>query len=184
MSRLAFPLLMLGLLLAPACLHRPAEPNAESAAAGEPDPFAAYPHEGGFAADLAWHKKVAANEIRMSWFLHGDPDIAMVCLADLAHHKVEAWREVFDLASQGGGPRELSHEQVLALRELSGKLPASCKPPELKDLILVSVMRDGKPMIRLYNRLGHPNEIVRLYDLTGAYLDTEPVTEPPAQKKK
>ena len=59
-----------------------AAPTAPPAAAGELEPFAGYPRDGGFAANLDWHRRVAANEIRTSWFLHGDPKIAMVCLAD------------------------------------------------------------------------------------------------------
>jgi hypothetical protein len=97
----------------------------------------------------------------------------MVCTADLSAYKVTTSREVYNHASQSNKTRELSHAQVLTLTKLVKSLPPSAKTPEPKNLILVSVIEKGQSKTYLYNRLDPPRDIIRLYDLTGAYLDTD-----------
>jgi len=63
----------------------------------------------------------------------------------------------------------------MTLSKLVKSLPSSAKTPELKNLILVSVVEKGQAKTYSYNRLDPPRGIIRLYDLTGAYLDTDPV---------
>jgi hypothetical protein len=151
---------------------RPQEPDKPSEAANL---LSAYPRSQAFAENVAWHKHVGNNEIRMSWFLGGDPGVAMVCTADLAANKVTTSREVHDHASQSSKTRELSDAQVLTLNNLIKNLPPSAKGPELKNLILVSVVEKGQAKTYLYDRLNLHQDIVRLHDLTGAYLSTDPV---------
>jgi hypothetical protein len=154
----------------------PAEPGKSSdAGKGDADALSAFPHSEAFAANVAWHKQFRENEIRMSWFLRGEPGITIVCTAELSKSKVTTSREVYDNASQSRKTRELSDAQVLTLRKLAKNLPPSAKAPELKYLVLVSVSEKGKAKTYLYNRLDLPRDIIRLYDLTGAYLDTDPV---------
>src|SRR5262245_14198883 len=143
------------------------------ATADDADPLSTYPRSDALAANLAWHKQVGENAIRMSWFLRGDPGIAMVCTADLSSYKVTTSREVYNHASQSTKTREVSHAQVMTLGELAKSLPASAKTPELKNLLLVSVSEKGKVKTFLYDRSAPPRDIIRLYDLTGAYLGKE-----------
>lgn len=139
----------------------------------EGDPLAAYAQSDAFTHNLTWHRQVGENEIRTSWFLRGEPGIAMVCTADLSASKVTTSREVYNHASQSTKTRELSHAQVLTLRKLIEELPPSAKAPEFKHLVLVSVVENGTAKTSLYDRLSLPRNIVRVYDLTGAYVVTE-----------
>jgi hypothetical protein len=149
--------------------------KAPDAAKEDADPLNTYPRSEAFAANVAWQKNVGENEIRMSWFPDGRSNVAMRCTADLSNSKVVTSREVHDWATQSTRARELSDAQVATLRKLVKDLPQSAKAPDLKDLILVSVSENGKARTYLYNRLDLPRDIIRLYDLTGAYVDTDPV---------
>jgi hypothetical protein len=140
--------------------------------AEEANPLDAYPKSDALAANLAWHKQTAENEIWTSWFLHGKPGIAMICTANLNTYQVMTSREVYNHASQSTKTRELSHAQALTLAKLVKNLPASAKAPELENLLLVSIRDNDKVKTFRYDRSNLPPEIVRLFDLTGAYLDT------------
>ena len=138
------------------------------------DPFNAYPRSEAFAENVAWQKDAGENGIRMTWFLDGKPNVAMRCTADLSNSKVVTCRVVHNWATQAIHSRKLSNPQVATLRKLVNKLPPSAKAPDLKNLVMVSVSENGKPKTYIYNRLDLPRDIIRLYDLTGAYLDTNP----------
>lgn len=138
------------------------------------DPLSQYPQSEAFAENVAWHKQVGEKEVRMSWFLRGEPSIAMVCTAHLSKYEVTTSREVHDHASQGAETRKLSHSQILTLRKLVKSLPPSPVVPELKNLILVSVSGKEQAKTHLYNRIDLPRDIIRLYDVTGAYVETHP----------
>ena len=144
----------------------------------EADPLSAYPQTEAFASNLDWHKKVGENEVRMSWFLHGSPGVAMVCTANPTTSKVVTAREVYDHATQSEMTRKLSDAQAGTLGNLIKQLPPSAKQPELENLIVVSILKKGLATTYLYDRLDMPREIVRLYDVTGAYVVTAPVREP------
>src|SRR5262249_22671671 len=92
---------------------------------------------GGLAANLAWHRQVGKDEIRMSWFLRGEEQIAMVCSADLAKGSVWTAREVHNWATQATHTQKPTHYQQLTLRKLAGALPASQDVTDLKKLVLV-----------------------------------------------
>jgi hypothetical protein len=143
------------------------------ATADDMHPLTAYPPSDALSANIAWHKQTGENEIRTSWFLHGTPGIAMVCTADLLSSKVTTSREVYERGSQAIKTRELSHSQVITLTELIKHLAASAGAPELKNLLLVSVRQHENVETHLYDRSAPPQDIIRLYDLSGAYLGTE-----------
>jgi hypothetical protein len=149
--------------------------KAPAAAKEDADPLSAYPRSEAFAANVAWQKQVGENEVRMSWFPGGRPNVAMRCAADLSKSTVVTSREVHDWATQATKRRELSDPQVVTLRKLVKNLPPSAKAPDLKNLVLVSVSEKGTAKTYLYKRLDLPRDIVRLYDLTGAYVDTDQV---------
>ena len=128
-----------------------------------------------FASNIRWHKQVGENEVRLSWFLRGEPGIAMVCTADLSESTAALARRVYERGTQAARTHVLSRAQVLTLRKLVKSLTPSIKMPEVKNLILVSVLDEGQAKMYLYNRLDPPRDIIRLYDLTGAYLSTDPV---------
>ena len=134
--------------------------------AGEADLLDAYPRSDAFAANVAWHKQVGKNEILMSWFLDGNPRIAMICTADLSTSKVMSYRDVYDWAIQASETHELRHPQLLTLRKLVKNLPPSAKTPELKNLLLVSVVEKGQAKTYVYNRLALPQNVIRLCDIT------------------
>ena len=139
----------------------------------EADPLSAYPQTGPFASNVDWHKGVGENEVRMSWFLRGDPGIALVCTANPTTYKVVTAREVYAHATQSETTRKLSDAQAGTLGNLIKQLPPSAKQPELKNLIIVTISKKGKATTYLYDRLDMPRDIVRLYDVTGAYVDSE-----------
>lgn len=143
------------------------------AVAADEDPLSILPRSDALAANLAWHNETSENEIRMSWFLDGKPNVAMVCRADLSSSTVTTWREVYDWAHQGAKTRELSDAQVKRLARLAKGLPSPANVSELESVILVSVLEDGRVRTYLYDRTAPPRDVVRLYDLTGAPLGTE-----------
>ncbi len=156
--------------------QKPAPPKSdeEKSSATVPakgDPLAAYPQSEAFLANVAWLKQVGRDQVRTSWFFGGNPSVAMLCTADLSTSTVATAREVYNHATQAAKQHGLSEAQVLTLGKLIQNLPASANVPDLKNLILVSVLQaNGKAEVFRYDRSQPPAEIVRLYDLTGAYL--------------
>ena len=144
----------------------------------EADPLSAYPQTEAFATNNDWHKAVGENEVRMSWFLNGSPTIAMVCTANPTKYKVVTARKVHEWATQSEMTRKLSDAQAGTLGNLIKHLPPSAEQPELENLIAVTILQKGQATTYLYDRLDMPRDIVRLYDITGAYINTEPVREP------
>jgi hypothetical protein len=152
-----------------------APPSQESGkSSGEADLLDAYPHSDAFAANVAWHKQVGKNEILMSWFLDGNPRVAMICTVNLSASKVTSYRDVYDWAIQATKTHELTHPQLLTLSKLVKNLPPSAKTPELKNLLLVSVVEKGQAKTYVYNRSALPQDAIRLCDITGAYPDPAP----------
>ena len=126
-----------------------------------------------FRATIQWHRAGKSAEIRMSWFLHGSPGIAMLCSADLMKHEVMTVREVYDWASQSLKRRGLDDAQVLMLRDLGNTLPRSTQPKAVQNIVIVSAGAAGDRCLNVYDRRSLPREIRRLYDLTGAYIVTD-----------
>jgi hypothetical protein len=106
-------------------------------------------------------QRIGKNEIRMSWFLRGNPRNSMVCTVELSADKVTTSREVQDHAHQLTRTRELSHPQVVSLGRVVRNPPASAKHPVRKALLLVTTPEDGEAKTRLYyDRLNLPREII------------------------
>jgi RNA polymerase sigma factor (sigma-70 family) len=139
----------------------------------EVDPPVAFPPSEALTANLNWHHEAKADEIRMSWFLRGDPRIALLCRIDLAKGEVHTEREVFEHARQSTRTHEPTPAQLNIMRELVKALPVSQKNLKLNDVVLVSVAQKDKAQTYFYNRLDPPNTIRRLYDLSGADLESD-----------
>jgi len=125
-----------------------------------------------FQATLNWLKSVKPAQVRTAWFLHGKPSIAMVCTADLQKYEVATAREVFNHATQSQKTRKLSHVQVMKLKGMLEGMPRSTEKTELKSLVVVSFMKDKTTTFYAYDRGTLPPRMNRLFDLTGAYVET------------
>ena len=136
----------------------------------EVDDLSQYPSSPAFDANADWHRNVDQHEIRLSYFLDGDRRVAMRCVANLASYQVETHREVHDHATQASKTRRLSHAQVLTLRELTRHLSASDAKPELANLLTVSLVEGETRRVITFDATKPPAALIRLYDLTGAYL--------------
>jgi RNA polymerase sigma factor (sigma-70 family) len=135
-------------------------------------PFDLPPSEA-LTANRNWHNETKADEIRMSWFLRGDPRITLLCLIDLAKGEVHTEREVFQQSRQSTKTHEPTRAQLNIMRDLVKSLPMSQKNLDLNNVVLVSVAPKDKAQTYFYNRLALPGTIQRLYDLSGAPLDIE-----------
>ncbi|OHB74215.1 MAG: hypothetical protein A2Z34_10300 [Planctomycetes bacterium RBG_16_59_8] len=122
--------------------------------------------------NLFWHRDGKEKEIRMSWFSRGDPGIVMRCAVNLNTYEVMTVRHVHDWAEQSHETRKLSDAQVLALTGIGDALPKSIRPWGVYHLVIVSVGESRDRKLYVYKRYELPPEIVRLYDLTGAYIYT------------
>ena len=136
----------------------------------EVDDLSQYPSSPAFDANADWHRNVDQHEIRLSYFLDGDRRVAMRCVANLSSYQVETHREVYDHATQASKTRRLSHAQVLTLRELTRHLSASDAKPELANLLTVSLVEGETRRVITFDAAKPPAAVIRLYDLTGAYL--------------
>ena len=136
----------------------------------EVDDLSQYPSSPAFDANADWHRNVDQHEIRLSYFLDGDRRVAMRCVANLSSYQVETHREVHDHATQASKTRRLSHAQVLTLRELTRHLSASDAKPELANLLTVSLVEGETRRVITFDATKPPAAVIRLYDLTGAYL--------------
>ncbi|MBW3539498.1 MAG: beta galactosidase jelly roll domain-containing protein [Planctomycetes bacterium] len=143
--------------------------------------FDGYSRSEAFDANVAWHEHLAEHEIRMSYFHDGNPRIAMRCAADLSSYDVTTLREVYDHATQAQKTRKLSHAQVLTIRNLLRRLSPEDKEPKLENLLIVSCVDGGERIIHLFDRMKAPRDVIRLYDLTGAYLPAA-VGEPAGER--
>lgn len=126
-----------------------------------------------FRANLGWHRAGKTNEIRMSWFLKGDLGTSMLCTADLSKYEVMTVREVHDWAHQNYKTRKLSHAQVLTLRNIAKALPKSIQPTQVDNIVIVSVGEAEDRKLHIYDRFSLPRDIVRIYDVTGAWISTD-----------
>jgi RNA polymerase sigma factor (sigma-70 family) len=163
-------------------------PRPEDMKGQDVDPPVTFPPSEALTANLNWHNQTRPDEIRMSWFLRGDPGIALLCRIDLAKGKVHTEREVFQHATQSTKTHEPTQAQLNIMRDLVKSLPMSQKNLDLSNVVLVSVAQKDKAQTYSYNRLDLPASIQRLYDLSGAYLDIElaetaPYIKPPLAYK-
>jgi hypothetical protein len=122
-------------------------------------------------ARLDWHRAIGRDEVRMSWRPREDLPTAAACTADLENGKVTT--EDLCGPPENAKTRELSGAQVASIRQLITKLPPSVDAPVLKMTLLIT-FRDQKGNVKtnIYDRRNLPPEVLRLYDLTGAQLES------------
>lgn len=149
------------------------------ASSSSKDVFANFPRSEPLVATIAWHRQTGKDQLRMTWFLHGKPQVAMRCLTDLSKYEATTFRDVHDHAIQSQKTRALSHSQVLGIGETLATLPESADRPATQDLIVVSFVAQGQTVARLYDRRAVPRALLRLYDLTGAVPPTRDSDETP-----
>jgi len=125
-----------------------------------------------FLAVLRWHEYASSNSVRMTWFIHGGLNVAMVCSIDLDSGEWLTSREVYDWASQGTKKGCLDAEGLAAVKKLAEKLPASVDSIDPTFAVLVSMPAGEHRSLRIYNRRQLPEPVEKLYASTGAYIDT------------
>lgn len=143
-------------------------------------PFAAYPASPALSAIIDTHKQAGADPqderaLVTTWFLDGDPRVAMMCSVQPTGH-VSAYRFVHDYSIQPGRPlAELVAAQMADLAAAVGRLPPSQRPT-LDNLLIVSFRQatDGAWVTRTYDRTDPPPAVVDLFLLTNAPLQPDP----------
>jgi hypothetical protein len=121
------------------------------------------------------HVKSRDNRVRMTWFLHGKPQVAMICQVSLDTGKVYTAREVYDWATQGAswGVR-LDKEGIAIVGRIARELPPSGKSVDSRYSVLVSVPAPGGRILRVYDRRKLPDKIERLYEIVEAHIGYYP----------
>ena len=122
----------------------------------------------------------AANDPRdellllTTWFLDGDPRVAMTCRVRPDGH-VSTFGYVYEQGLSNPRKSDLVADQLAALRESIAALPASQHPP-LANLLVVSFRSpSGQWLTRTYDRTAPPVGVAELFTITGAPLQP-PVT--------
>lgn len=176
-SRRALPLLGLPCLLAALLACGPA--GCSSAAPKPTGPWSAYPSTPALDAVKATHADAAGDReqrlLLTTWFPDGDPNVAQVCSV-LPDGHVNTYRFIYDSSLQDNRKRDLSGEQLAALKQDLDALPPSQSAP-LEDLLVVSFRqggRQGGPWVtRFYDRTRRPPAVSDLFSVTGAPIDPE-----------
>ena len=114
----------------------------------------------------------AANDPReellllTTWFLDGDPRVAMTCRVRPDGH-VSTFGYVYDEGLRNPRKSDLVPDQLAALRESLAALPAS-QQPSLQNLLVVSNRTPtGQWVTRTYNRTAPPAAVAELFTITG-----------------
>ena len=142
-------------------------------------PFAPYPPSPALSAVVDTHKEAGADPrdelaLLTTWFLDGDPRVAMMCSVQPTGH-VSTYRYIHEYGIQPGRRAELVPNQMSALAEAVGQLPPSQRPP-LDRLLIVSFRQreSGAWVTRTYDRTDPPAAVVGLFALTSAPLQPDP----------
>lgn len=121
------------------------------------------------------HLKSHDNRVRMTWFLHGQPRVAMICEVNLDTGKVFTAREIYDWATQGAGWGERLDKDGLAIvGGIAREMPPSQKAVDSRYCVLVSVPTPGGRELRVYDRRQLPDKIERLYEIVEASIGYSP----------
>lgn len=101
-----------------------------------------------------------------SWFLHGDPGIAIQTRINEQGVAV-SYRSVFNWADQAARSKHLTEKEAAAFAMTLAELPESAKPPPLGFLYVVSFKNSGEWMTRIYDRRRLPAAITSLHSIIG-----------------
>jgi hypothetical protein len=138
--------------------------------------FAAYPRSEALqyiAYSHAAHKVLARQRkiLYATWFLEGNPKVAMQCLVD-NRGQVFTVRSVYDWAEQGGEFRQLTEQQLKSLTTTLEDLPLSAQSPPLAFLVVLTLKHGDRWLTRIYDRRNPPEEVRKIYEITGAAMET------------
>ena len=105
---------------------------------------------------------------------HGKPGTFMECEVG-SEGQVHEVRHVYDWAYQGSDWRQMPQATLGKLKETVRNLPKRDADPQREHVLILS-HRDGDRWItRVFDRTAPPAEVRKLYELTKAYLSTDPV---------
>jgi hypothetical protein len=113
----------------------------------------------------------ATNEIRSVWFVHDNPYIAMVMVANFRIGMADAMREDYGSDQQRLGRQRLDNSQIATLKQLAGTLPPPDKDAPFASSIFVAIHTGDKPEVFQYDRRHAPPVVHQIYNLCGATLD-------------
>lgn len=119
-----------------------------------------------------WLEDCPENEIRCLWYHEGNYRTAMKMQIELFAFKVSTVRDVYDFARQAFKERDLSRSQIENLNDIVKNLPDSTGTALTNPSLYVSYKINGIGRVKTYNRYELPNEIQRIYDIGGGYIDT------------
>jgi hypothetical protein len=137
-------------------------------------PFDRYPHSPALDAVIRSHAEAASDTreeliLLTTWFLDGDPRVAMTCRVRPDGH-VSTFGYVYDEGLRNPRKSDLVPDQLAALRESLAVLPASQQPP-LQNLLVVSYRTPtGQWLTRTYDRTAPPRPVAELFTIAGAPL--------------
>jgi hypothetical protein len=137
-------------------------------------PFDRYPRSPALDAVIQSHAEAASDPreellLLTTWFLDGDPRVAMTCRVRPDGH-VSTFGYVYDQGLRNPRKSDLVADQLAALRESIAALPASHQPA-LSNLLVVSFRSPtGQWLTRTYDRTAPPAPVAELFTITAAPL--------------
>ena len=146
------------------------KPEAESTAADALQ-LVGYPYSAAFDAVMKEHlypsDKPTPELLEGTWFLNGNPRVAMECGVD-TDGKGYTVRAVYDNAYQIERATQLDDKKLQALRSALQALPPSSPHPPLGKLLILSFRIGDKWVTRLYDKEHLPVLVQGVYELVGA----------------
>ena len=131
-------------------------------------PFSAYPHNDSFDFALREHLHPTPKALlRGTWFLRGEPSIAMECMVDTDGTGCTV-RSVIDWAMQCYNPMQLDARKLKSLQTTLRSLPPSSGTPPWDRLLILSYRSDGVWETRLYDKSSLPLSVQKVYQIVGA----------------
>lgn len=106
-----------------------------------------------------------------TWFLDGNPRIAMQSMVD-DKSQVYTVRSVYDWADQASAFRQLTEQQLKSLTTTLEDVPSSSQSPPLAFLVVLTLKHDDSWLTRIYDRRNLPEKVKRIYEITGAAMET------------
>ena len=146
------------------------KPEAENTAADALQ-LVGYPQSAAFDAVVKEHlypsDKPTPELLEGTWFLNGNPSVAMECGVD-TEGKGYTFRAVYDWAYQNSGTIQLDDRNLQALRAVLQALPPSSSHPPMDKLLILSYKSGDKWVTRLYDKEHLPASVQQAYEVLGA----------------